>query len=309
MKRKIFLTMMLVVTMMMGVQSLEAKAASDPKYELYEADLSTTIVYFGEEEGYNFIIHNGGAVPHDIIQKLMNMGYLLDYVDELKALGYIDANYNPPGSAAPATSNTETTPTVAEPAPEPDPFTVEPIEPSKTMWATMEVNLRDGASTQYNKVGALKQYEEVTVTGVASTGWYQISKEDGTVCYVSNNYLTEEDPHNRTEYIYDENEGVVKEYEFTDVEPEVIDEVVEEIKEESKLVEETVEEETVTEEETIVTEEEPETESVEEAVVEETEKVPTWKIVAFVGMLIVLAVFIIDSIYRIVKGKKEKKEE
>lgn len=84
---------------------------------------------------------------------------------------------------------------------------------------------------------------------------------------------------------------------------------MEEIKEESKLVEETVEEETVTEEETIVTEEEPETESVEEAVVEETEKVPTWKIVAFVGMLIVLAVFIIDSIYRIVKGKKEKKEE
>lgn len=294
---------------MMGVQSLEAKAASDPKYELYIANIEGAYFRGGEEYAYQQIVSYGGEIPHDLIQEYMDNGYFLDYVDELKALGYIDANYNPPGSAAPATSNTETTPTVAEPAPEPDPFTVEPIEPSKTMWATMEVNLRDGASTQYNKVGALKQYEEVTVTGVASTGWYQISKEDGTVCYVSNNYLTEEDPHNRTEYIYDENEGVVKEYEFTDVEPEVIDEVVEEIKEESTLVEETVEEETVTEEETIVTVEEPETESVEETVVEETEKVPTWKIVAFVGMLSVLAVFIINFIYRIVKGKKEKKEE
>ncbi len=289
MKRKMMiLSMLLAGVVTLGVPSMNVEAA-DATTELNDASLGWTLYESGEQAAYETIIYYGGNFSPGVIENLMDAGYLLDYVDDLKALGYIDADYNPPGSSATTAPSTEPAQPAAEPtpAPTPEPFTVEPIEPSKTMWATNEVNLREGASTQYTKVGALEQYEEVNVTGQASTGWYQITKEDGTVCYVSNSYLTEEDPHNRTEYIYDENEEVVKKYEFTDVEPEVIDEVVAEIKEESKL------------------EEEPETEAVEE----ETNQLPTWVTVVFIVMLCLLGIFMIDSVYRIIKSKKEEKNK
>lgn len=70
-------------------------------------------------------------------------------------------------------------------------FTVE--SQSLTMYAKSTVNVRSGASVDYDRIGHLDEGEEVTVTGVASTGWYQISFKDG-VGYVSNNYLTSEKP-------------------------------------------------------------------------------------------------------------------
>ncbi len=102
-------------------------------------------------------------------------------------------------------------------------------------------------------------------------------------------------------------------YEFTGVEPEVIDEVVTEIREDSKLEEEPEPEtETEAEAETVketieepVTTEEPETEAVEE----ETNQLPTWVTAIFIVMLCLLGVFIIDSVYRIVKRKKEEKNK
>ena len=70
-------------------------------------------------------------------------------------------------------------------------YTVE--EMNAVMYAKSSVNVRSGPSTDYDKIGHLDEGEEVTVTGVASTGWYRISF-DGIEGYVSNNYLLSEKP-------------------------------------------------------------------------------------------------------------------
>lgn len=65
-------------------------------------------------------------------------------------------------------------------------YTVEPME--ATMYAQRSVNVRIGPGTDYEKIGGLTTNQEVMVTGKASTGWYEISYNDG-IGYVSNNYL------------------------------------------------------------------------------------------------------------------------
>lgn len=87
----------------------------------------------------------------------------------------------------------------AETAPEAEAATIQDADytvdetDATTMYAKKSVNVRAGASTDYEKIGSLSWAEEVTVTGVASTGWYQISY-NGVVGYVSNNYLVETKP-------------------------------------------------------------------------------------------------------------------
>lgn len=182
---------------------------------------------------------------------------MADYVDSLKSAGCLSSGYTLPGTSAPATTETPASDTgstpAAEPAPEPakTEFTVEDMADTD-MWATQQVNVRDGADTTYNKVGTLSQYDKVVVNGKASTGWYRIKTEDGSAQYVSDKFLTSEDPSNRTVNVYDEETGMVNTYEFEDTDPEVIDEIVEELKEESKA--------------------EPEEETVEPAPVEEPEE-------------------------------------
>ena len=56
--------------------------------------------------------------------------------------------------------------------------------PVTSMWTISEVNYRDGATTDYAKIGTLKENEEVTVNGKASTGWYRFVLEDGTEAVV-----------------------------------------------------------------------------------------------------------------------------
>lgn len=180
------------------------------------------------------------------------------YVDELKAAGCLPSDYTLPGTSAPApteppATDTGSTPAAETPAPEPakTEFTVEDM-PDTDMWATQQVNVRDGADTTYNKVGTLSQYDKVVVNGKASTGWYRIKTEDGSAQYVSDKFLTSEDPADRKVTLYNEETGMVSTYEFEDTDPEVIDEIVEELKEESKA--------------------EPEEETVEPAPVEEPEE-------------------------------------
>ena len=127
-----------------------------------------------------------GAIPPDEIETILNQGYLSGYVDELKALGYISQNYG--GDSNNATPAQETAP-----SPEPTAFTVEDM-PETPMWAISEVNCRNGASTDYAKIGSLKADEKVIVNGKASTGWYRFVLADGTEAYVSDKYLTDEEP-------------------------------------------------------------------------------------------------------------------
>lgn len=59
----------------------------------------------------------------------------------------------------------------------------------KIMYATAEVNIRSGASTEYEKTGSLSINEEVQVTG-SITGWYEV-EINGTKGYVSDKYLSD----------------------------------------------------------------------------------------------------------------------
>ena len=60
----------------------------------------------------------------------------------------------------------------------------------KTMYATKNVNLRQGPSTDYEKVGSLKTNDAVHVIGQADTGWYQI-EYNGQSAYVADSFLSD----------------------------------------------------------------------------------------------------------------------
>lgn len=68
-------------------------------------------------------------------------------------------------------------------------FTIEEMD-AVIMYAKSTVNVRTGPSTEYEKVGGLTTGQEVTVTGIADTGWYRISYGESEG-YVSNKYLTD----------------------------------------------------------------------------------------------------------------------
>lgn len=59
----------------------------------------------------------------------------------------------------------------------------------KIMYASAEVNIRSGASTEYEKTGSLSINEKVQVTG-SITGWYEV-EINGTKGYVSDKYLSD----------------------------------------------------------------------------------------------------------------------
>ncbi len=60
-----------------------------------------------------------------------------------------------------------------------------------SMYAAAAVNVREGPSTDFERVGALRAGQEVRVTGEASTGWYEIAYGE-TAGYVSDKYLQAE---------------------------------------------------------------------------------------------------------------------
>ena len=61
------------------------------------------------------------------------------------------------------------------------------------MYANQTVNVRKGPSADYEQLGSLSWGDEVTVTGIASTGWYQIRYND-EIGYCSNNYIVNDKP-------------------------------------------------------------------------------------------------------------------
>ena len=65
---------------------------------------------------------------------------------------------------------------------------------TKTMYAKTAVNVRSLPSTLGNVLGTLSKEQEVTITGQCNeTGWYRIAY-NGSVGYVSNNYVTTQRP-------------------------------------------------------------------------------------------------------------------
>lgn len=143
------------------------------------------------QEFYDLWINNPGVMGYGadniVTEILLNEGYYTEYVDHLKEAGIIRADYELPKSAKSSTttnSNAQVTP---------ESITTTKCE-EKTMWTKSEVNVRENGSTSYKKVASLKKDEQVTVTGIDSTGWYEIRLADGTVGHVSDKYLTEVQP-------------------------------------------------------------------------------------------------------------------
>ena len=79
------------------------------------------------------------------------------------------------------------TPSEETPSETPE-YTVTDME--KTMYVQKSVTVREGPSTDYAKLGSLKQNDEVKVTGVASTGWYRFDY-NGKTGFCSDKYLGE----------------------------------------------------------------------------------------------------------------------
>ena len=82
--------------------------------------------------------------------------------------------------------DTETTEVEETEAQEVADYTVKDM--SATKYAKQKVNVRSGASTDYEQIGSLNANQKVTVTGQADTGWYRIDY-NGKEGYVSDKYL------------------------------------------------------------------------------------------------------------------------
>ena len=184
------------------------KASENPYYDIYlkyEGSLNeqkqgqlenwSGYMYKGMyQEFYDLWINNPGVMgmgaDNIVTEILLNEGYYTEYVDHLREAGIIRADYQLPSEKKSSGSSTAST---AVQTATPVPVTTEKCT-EKTMWAKAAVNMRENGSTDYKKVGSLKAGEQVTVTGIDSTGWYEIKKADGTVGHVSDKYLTEVNP-------------------------------------------------------------------------------------------------------------------
>ena len=297
---KILLSIILMITLI-GMTKNTVYASLEQR-TLEELSVGLYLSNNEEQKAYDHILlrnsQKPGCISAEVILYFMDMGYLTEYEDEFKALGYIPSN-----------SSTSTPAINPAPAPELEPFTVEMYSPAKTMWATGVVNCRSGASTSYEKVSSLAQYEEVSVTGVASTGWYEVTKDDGTKIYVSNNYLTEEDPNISTVYDYDEETNSINTYEFTATDPEIIDALEEQLdaEEETTIAEEVVTE-AFEEPETIVKEtiEEESTEIIAEDMLDNSQENNTSPQYLLIIIGICTLTGIVGGIVVVKKARKEK---
>lgn len=270
-----------------------------PNWKSVEESIAAAYDILGEDAAFTGV--KDYMPPSDIVQDLVNRGVFPNHVDQLKALGYTDVDYSAvTGNSTGSSNNKPSDATATSSTPTPASFTVEDMEDTP-MWATQTVNYRDGASTDYNKLGSLEKYEQVIVNGVASTGWYRFNTEDGTAAYVSNNYLTTEDPSNRELNIYNEETDQVDTFIFEDTAPEVIDEVIEDVKEEYAEKEPVVEEPEPKTEETVEPEPVVEEPPVE---VEEESSVHSWQFYAAIIFAVVCVVVIGISVFFIVRNKK-----
>lgn len=81
-----------------------------------------------------------------------------------------------------------------------DGIEVEPLD--QVMYAVSSVNLREKDNADSKKVGSLNYAQEVNVVGQSiETKWFQIKMSDGTLAYVSNNYLSLKRPTRQTKVV------------------------------------------------------------------------------------------------------------
>ena len=221
-----------------------------------------------------------GSLNQSQIVYVLDSGVCTEYIDTFKENGLIPQDYGSSGSATPAPTPPSTTTEGQDSTAPSQPAATAPATPTYTvsdmsaiMYATQQVNLRSGASSEYSKLGALSKDQSVSVTGIASTGWYRISWNN-TDAFVSNKYLTDKAPSKEVmsaevdivpETIPSETESTVATETQTSTESATPTEVTPESISEKESIQET---ETITESETPA--------ETEMAAPEETKSIPTW---------------------------------
>ena len=78
-------------------------------------------------------------------------------------------------------------------------FTVTEYDTPKTKYTSDTVNVRDGAGTDYDKVGKLSWGSSVEVTGVTDNEWYEVNFK-GTTAFIKGEYVVDELP--GTPYVF-----------------------------------------------------------------------------------------------------------
>lgn len=190
----------LLIALFVTNSSYQAKLAPNDVFYKYrdslnaqeESELETWAGYmqFDMYQEYYDQWISQGIIWESVTEILLNEGYYREYIDDMKEMGVLRADYQLPSEKKSSGSSTASTAVqTATPAPVTTGKCTE-----KAMWTKAAVNMRENGSTDYKKVGSLKAGEQVTVTGIDSTGWYEIKKADGTVGHVSDKYLTEVDP-------------------------------------------------------------------------------------------------------------------
>ena len=64
---------------------------------------------------------------------------------------------------------------------------------SGTMYATTDVNVREGHGTEYPVLGVLRKGQSIAVTGIADNGWTRVNYQ-GRKGFISSNYLSRSEP-------------------------------------------------------------------------------------------------------------------
>ena len=99
-----------------------------------------------------------------------------------------DASDSENDSEGTENSEAEEAPEEEEKPEEPE-FVVE--EYNAVLFVKKAVNVRKGPSTDYEKIGGLNKGDQIQVTGIADTGWYQIQFNDA-IADVASSYLMDE---------------------------------------------------------------------------------------------------------------------
>lgn len=175
MKRKITPMILLAVLMSVGMTACgntNTSKQSNTNYENFEKPSQDDINYTSEE-----IEEEESTKQYE--QSLTGNGTGDIYEPTEEDLEIIDEATLAQQEAQEADEQTQSEP-IAE-------YTVESID-TKTMYAQQTVNLRQGPSTNYDRVGSLSTNQSVTVTGYVETAsgkWYQLSTGE----FVSAKYL------------------------------------------------------------------------------------------------------------------------
>lgn len=229
-------TVIIAAVLLIGMNSFITTQfwhAETPEYNAFVGGFSGILKQSGEEYVINNTIelYEQGRYDAATIGRAIKAYYDAGMISA-ESVAKIEAAGIPVGagaSSAPAQASEASKPSKTE-------FSVTECSPYPA-WAIKDCNIRSGADTTYDKAGSLKKFEQVTVTGTASTGWFRITTADGKEAYISNTLLTTEDP-TKVSLTTVTEEGVITEHTVEGDNPEAVAQVVEQIKEESEPKEE-----------------------------------------------------------------------